>query len=182
MSPDDVRALARSAPEQWTELEIEHRSDHLEARVTLRHGRLEGIDLSTGRRIHEVGSPPSSWSVRPVEPYATNYEWSAMLDPYELGEGVEIDDLRVEELFGRPVVAFVARAVPGYEPICSCCPLVFSEVSQRLEHGEDWRPRPGEIPDGVDLALDLDVGIVVSSRQRGGRLTSWFTNEILRVA
>jgi hypothetical protein len=28
---------------------------------------------------------------------------------------------------------------------------------------------PGELPDGVELALDLGVGIVVSSQHRGGR-------------
>jgi hypothetical protein len=117
-----------------------------------------------------------------LEPYATNYQWSAMLDPYELGQGVTISEVRCEELFGRPVVAFIARAVPGYEPVCSCCPLVFSEVSERLEHGNDWRARPGELPDGVDMALDLGTGIVVSNRDRGGRLKHWFTNEIIRAA
>jgi hypothetical protein len=60
-----------------------------------------------------------------------------MLDPYELGDGVEISDVRSEVIFGRPAVAFVAHAVRGHEPVCSCCPLVFSEVSQRLEHGDD---------------------------------------------
>jgi hypothetical protein len=182
VTPDDVRLLARSAPERWSELEIVHRSDDLDVRATLRHGELDGARLDDGRRIRVLGAPPSSWSVRPLEPYASNYEWSAMLDPYELGEGVEISDLRGEELFGRPVVAFVARAVPGYDPVCSCCPLVFSEVSQRLEHGDDWRPELGELPDGVDLALDLGVGIVVRSRHRGGRRGRWFTNEIIRAA
>ena len=120
--------------------------------------------------------------MRSLEPYATNYQWSAMLDPYELGERVEISDVRSEELFGRPVVTFVAHAVPGYEPVCSCCPLVFSEVSQRLEYGNDWRAKPGDLPDGVDLALDLEAGIVVSNRHRGGRRGQWFTNEITRGA
>ena len=151
-------------------------------RASLRHGQLDGHCLGDGHRFYEVGAPPSSWSVRPLEPYATNYEWSAMLDPHELGDGVAISDVRVERLFGRPVVAFVARAVPGYAPICSCCPLVFSEVSQRLEHGEDWQAQPGELPDGVELVLDLEIGIVVSSRHRGGRHGHWFTNEIVRAA
>lgn len=182
MTPEDVRRLARSVPERWTELELVHRSDYLDVQATLRHGELDGVRLSDGRRIHERGAPPSGWTVRPLEPYATNYLWSAMLDPYELTEGITIDEVRRAELFGRPVVSFVARAVPGYEPICSCCPLVFSEASQQLEHGEDWTPRPGELPDGVDLALDLEVGIVVSSRDRGGRLGSWFTNQVLRAA
>ena len=149
-------------------------------RAALRHGELDATRLDDGHRMHEVGAPPSSWSVRPLEPYATNYEWSAMLDPYELGAGVTISGVRSDELFGRPVVAFVAHAEPGYDPVCSCCPLVLSQVSQRLEHGDDWRPQPGELPDGVDLALDLAVGIVVSSRQRGGSRGQWFTNEITR--
>ena len=174
--------MARSVPERWTELELVHRSDYIDVRATLRHGELDGVRLPDGHRIHERGAPPSSWTLRPLEPYATNYQWSAMLDPYELTEGVAITHVRGEELFGRPVVAFVARAMPGYEPVCSCCPLVYSLVSQRLEHGDEWSPEPGELPDGVDLALDLGVGIVVSSRDRGGRLGSWFTNEILRVS
>jgi hypothetical protein len=181
VTPEDVRRLARSVPERWTELELVHRSDYFDVRATLRHGELEGVRLSDGERIHERGAPPSSWTIRPLEPYATNYQWSAMLDPYELTEGVAITDVRRDEFFDRPVVAFVARAEPGYHPVCSCCPLVFSEVSQCLEHGEEWMAQPGELPDGVDLVLDLEVGIVVSSRDRGGRLAGWFTNEIVRI-
>jgi len=180
VTPEDVRRLASSAPERWTELEIVHRSDYVDVRATLRHGELDGVRLSDGARIHERGAPPSSWGVRPLEPYATNYQWSAMLDPHELTDGVVITEVRSAEVFGRPAVAFVAHAVPGYDPVCSCCPLVFSEVSQRLELGAGWTARPGELPDGVDLALDREVGIVVSSRDRGGRLGGWFTNEIVR--
>lgn len=179
MTPDDVRALARSVPERWSELEIVHRSDYVDVRATLRHGELDGTRLSDGRRIREVGAPPSSWTVRALEPYATYYLWSAMLDPYELGEGVTITDVRQDVLFGRPVVSFIAHAVAGYDPVCSCCPLVFSEVSQRLEHSDEWASEPGQLPDGVALSLDLGVGIVVSSRDRGGRLGHWFTNEII---
>jgi len=182
VTPEDIRRLAGSAPERWRELELLHRSGDEDVRATLHHGELDAIRLSDGHRIRERGAPPSSWGVRPLEPYPTNYAWSAMLDPYELTRGVAITDVRRHELFGRPVAAFVARAVPGYDPVCSCCPLVFSAESQRLEHGEDWTARPGELPDGVDLALDLEIGIVVSSRDRGGRLGHWFTNEILRVA
>ena len=181
MTPADVRLLARSAHERWSELEFVYRSDYVDVRAALRHGELDATRLDDGNRIHELGAPPSQWSVRPLGPYATNYQWSAMLDPYELGEGVTMSDVRSDELFGRSVVTFVARAVPGYEPVCSCCPLVFSEVSQRLEYGDDWRAQPGELPDGVDMALDLDIGIAVSNRHRGGLHGQWFTNEITRV-
>ncbi|MDN4173658.1 hypothetical protein QWY28_11925 [Nocardioides sp. SOB77] len=181
MTPDEVRRLAGSAHERWTELELVHRSSYLSVHATLRHGELDGVVLDDGRRVRERGAPPSSWSLRPLEPYATSYEWSAMLDPHELTEGVEITDVRRAELFGRPVVAFVARAVTGYDPICSCCPLVLSEVSERLEHGEDRTPAaPGDLPTATELALDLGVGIVVSSRERDGRRGGWFTNELLR--
>jgi hypothetical protein len=180
VTPEDVRALARSAPERWSELELIHRSDYVDVRATLRHGEVDATRLDDGHRIHEVGAPPSSWSVRPLEPYATNYQWSAMLDPYELGECVAISDVRNADLFGRPAVVFVAHAASGYAPVCSCCPLVFSEVSQRLEYGDDWRAEPGEMPDGVDVALDIATGIVVSDRHRGGRRGQWFTNEIIR--
>ncbi len=180
VTPDDVRRLTRSAPERWGELELVHRSEGDHLHVTLRHGELDGVRLPEGTPIHERGAPPSSWTVRPLEPYATNYQWSAMLDPYELTAGVQLDDVRLGELFGRPVVAFTARAVEGYDPVCSCCPLVRSEVSERLEQGDDWQPTPGQLPDAVELALDLEVGIVVSSRERGGEWNGWFTNEILR--
>jgi hypothetical protein len=182
VTPDEVRELARSVPERWTELELVHRSDWMDVRATLRHGELDGVRLSDGHRIHERGAPPSSWAVRPLEPYATNYQWSAMLDPYELTSGVQIIDPQHEELFGRPVVAFTARAEPGYDPVCSCCALVFSDISQLLEHGDAWTTLPGKPPDRVELALDLEVGIVVSSRHLGGSHPTWFTNEILRAA
>lgn len=180
MTPDAVRELARTAYGRWSELELVHRSDYVDVRATLRHGELDAVRLDDGHQIHERGAPPSSWAVRPLEPYATNYQWSAMLDPYELSRGVTITGVRQEVLFDRPVVAFVARAVTGYDPVCSCCPLVFSEVSQRLEYGEEWVAPAGELPDGVDLSLDLQVGIVVSSHHRGGRLGAWFANEIVR--
>jgi hypothetical protein len=182
MTPEDVRRLARAVPDRWTELEFVHRSDYVDVHATVRHGELDAVRLADGFHIQERGAPPSSWTVRPLEPYATNYRWSAMLDPFELTAGVEITDVQTAELFGRPVVAFTARAVTGYDPVCSCCPLVFSEVTQQMEYGEHWKPEPGELPDGVDMALDLEIGIVVTGRDRGGRLGNWFTNEILRAS
>jgi hypothetical protein len=182
VGPADVRELARDVPARWRELDLVHREPVETFEVTLRHGELDGVRLPGRQRVRERGAPPSSWSVRDLEPFPTNYAWSAMLDPYELTTGVVMTEVRRDELFGRPVVRFVARAVEGYDPVCSCCPLVLSEVSKRLEHGETWASRPGDLPDGVELALDLEVGIVVSSRDLGGRHPSWFTNELRRVA
>lgn len=179
MSPDDVRELARRAHASWTALEIVHRSGHEEIHAWLRHGEYDAVRLPRGGRIRDRGAPPSSFALRDVEPYPTNYRWSAMLDPHELTAGVDITEVRREKIFGRPAVTVTARAGVGYDPICSCCPLVFSEVSQRLEHGDSWRAPPGEVPESVELALDLKTGIVVSSRDRGSRLADWFTNEIV---
>ncbi|MFT3874104.1 MAG: hypothetical protein QM714_15920 [Nocardioides sp.] len=58
----------------------------MEVHAVLRHGELDGVRLLDGQRLRERGAPASSWTVRPLEPYATNYQWSAMLDPYELNE------------------------------------------------------------------------------------------------
>ncbi|MCH1868792.1 hypothetical protein [Nocardioides sp. CFH 31398] len=181
MTPDDVRELARSAPYRWTELDLVHRScggEHLE--VSLRHGVLTGRDVARGRDLHDTERPPSSF-FRPVEPYPTNYLWCAMLDPDELSHDVRLTEISEGELFGRPVVSFVAHAEDDYDPVCTCCPLVFSEASERHEQPDGWTPAPGELPDGVEITLDREAGIVVSSRDRGGRLESWFTTEITRV-
>lgn len=97
----DVRRLARSVPDRWTQLELIHRSDYMDVRATLRHGELDGVRLEDGHRIHERGPPPSSWTLRPLEPYATNYGWSAMLDPFELTESVAITEVRRDQFFAR---------------------------------------------------------------------------------
>jgi hypothetical protein len=181
MTPDDVRELARSAPYRWTELDLTYRDsggEHLE--VSLRHGVLEGRDVARGRDLRDTERPSSSF-FRPVEPFPTNYRWCAMLDPFELSEDVVLTEIGESELFGRSVVSFVAHAEDGYDPVCTCCPLVFSEASERHEQPDGWTPTPGELPDGVGIALDREVGIVVSLRDRGGRLDGWFTTQITRV-
>jgi hypothetical protein len=180
VTPDDVRALAGSAHARWAELELVHElSGWGTLTACLRHGEITWVE--DGRTRTERGNPPSSFPVRPVEPYPTDYQWCAMLDPTELTAGVEISAVRSEELHGRPVVAFEARAVEGYDPICTCCPLVLSEESQRLEYG-GTRPRPDVVvPEHVELALDLETGVVVSSRDVGGSRSGWFTTRLTRV-
>lgn len=143
----------------------------------LRHGELEAVWRTDGRVQREQGAPPSSWSVRPLEPYATNYRWSAMLDPWELGAGVLLDDVRSDVLHGRPVWRARARAVDGYDPICSCCPLVLGEVSERLEHGDRVPVRP--LPEAWDVAVDVATGIVVGDHPVGSWPWGGFENEIL---
>lgn len=86
-------------------------------------------------------------------------------------DGEEVEAwLRHGEVEGRPTVAFRAVARKGYDPICSCCPLVLSDVAWRLEHQD--RPVPPDLPVAADLALDLETGIVVSREPVGGGVTS----------
>lgn len=174
---DDVRALVRSAPRRWESLRLRHRSPLGEIDATLRHGELDGR-TGDGRSVHERGPTPTSWTVREIEPIWQSYLWAAMLDPYELGDHVAITDVREDRVAGRPVWRFRARAEEGYDPICSCCPLVLCEITERYERGDDWVPPPGTtLPAACDLAIDVDTGIVVSSRDVGG--SRWFETEIL---
>lgn len=160
MDADDVRALARTAPERWERLHFVHTGGPAgRVEAWLRHGEAEVRDEAG--RVHRLsGSTPTSWTVRDIEPIWQSYDWAAMLDPYELGEHVEIDRVRLTEVAGRPAVSFRAQAQEGYDPICSCCPLVPGEVAWRLEHGDSREPeRP--LPEHVELTLDRLTGIVV---------------------
>ncbi len=178
--PDDVRVRVRSAP-GWESLHLVHRGTLLgEVEAWLRHGEVEVRRLSDGGTFRDTEAPGSSWTVRPLEPIYQSYLWAAMLDPYELGDGVAISDLRTDQHHGRPVWRFHARAEEGYEPICSCCPLIFSAITERYEYGEDWVPPAGvTLPEGVEIALDLGTGIVVSSCDVGGTRGGRFDNQIL---
>jgi hypothetical protein len=177
MHADDVRALAASAPGRWAEIAMTHHSHQHAFEVTLRPGELRGRDLRTGRTFEDRERPPSC-HFRPVEPYPTNYHWCAMLDPVELSHDVTISQVEETEPHRRPAVTFVAHAEEGNDPICGCCPLQYSDVSERHEQPEGCTPAPGQFPDGVELALDLELGIVVRSRDRGGRLGGWLSNDI----
>ncbi|MXG89487.1 hypothetical protein [Nocardioides flavescens] len=165
MDADDVRALLRDVPSRWRSLHLVHTGiDDVEA--WLRHGELE-VRRSDGTVRRESGFTPTSWTVRDIEPIWTSYTWAAMLDPYELSEHVDLADVREVEVEGRPAVAFRAVARDGYDPICTCCPLVLTEVAWRLEHGDD-RPLPPDLPTAADITLDLETGIVVVCEPVGG--------------
>jgi hypothetical protein len=115
------------------------------------------------------------------DPMHQNYEWVAMLDPVELTAGVELADLRAEVRAGRETWWARARAVDGYDPRCSCCPLLWSPVSDELEYGEDGSPYSTDYPSGYDVALDVGTGVVVALRPDGGRADLGFDVDILDV-
>ncbi len=147
---DDV-LVARAAQIRWAHhVEPVRREDGL---VAVRPDRADAWLAATGRW-------PDALEVD--DPMYDNYQWVAMLDPAELGAGVELTDVRETTHHGRR--AWAARAVPGqgYEPRCGCCPLLWSEVSERGERGEEFDPAGVVFPEAYDVVLDHATGFVVS--------------------
>jgi hypothetical protein len=127
-----------------------------------------------------VDRRPDHWSWWHSDPMYENYRWVAMLDPAELASGTVLTDLQADVLHGRPVWRARAAAVEGYDPRCSCCPLLWSEVSDRLEYSGTRQVPPGRhYPTAYDVALDVATGVVVSLRPLGGsQPEDWFEVEI----
>ena len=121
---------------------------------------------------------PEGWAFRHADPMFENYRWVAMLDPAELAAGVVLARLAEGELFGRPVWRARAVAVEGYDPLCGCCPLLWSSVSDDVEYGPDRPPATERYPDAYDVALDVGTGVVVSLRPVGGSRDDRFDVEI----
>ena len=132
-----------------------------------------------------VRARPEGWDIDYDELFHENYRWVAMLDPAELAVGVEMTDVRVEERQGRETWSAQVRAVEGYDPRCSCCPLLWSEVSDLLEAESmsfKYGTPQGPWPEAYDVALDRTTGVVVSVRPVGGEATyAWFEVSILDV-
>ncbi len=110
-----------------------------------------------------------------------------MLDPVELSRHVSVEDLRVDEVAGRPAWRASLRALPGYSPRCggNCCELLWSEVGRvcEVEDPADAYVGPGaDYPDHHDVALDVQTGVVVRCLPVGGAAdASWLENDILEV-
>lgn len=125
------------------------------------------------------------------DPMWGNYRWVAMLDPVELSHGVEVSEVHARERLGRLTWTATVRALPesaedagdGYNPRCSCCPLLFGAVSQALETAGGG-PRPSEdkvagYPSAYRVSLDVETGVVVDVEpQDGDHPEQAFTNEI----
>lgn len=107
--------------------------------------------------------------VRYGDPMWQTYTWVAMLDPVELSHHVDVEDVRETEVQGRRTWRAVARPLPGYQPVCGCCALLLSEISERDERGDDYRPPEGvTYPDAYAVALDVETAVVVGIEPIGG--------------
>ena len=121
-----------------------------------------------------VAERPSSIEIEYDDPMYGNYSWVAMLDPVELSHHVEVSDPRVDEVVGRVTWRALLRAEEGYDARCggNCCELLWSDVSRRCEFDDPSDappPQPGRVyPDGHDVSLDLQTGVVVRCHPVGG--------------
>ena len=121
------------------------------------------------------------------DPMWQNYRWVAMLDPVELSHGIEVSAVAAAERLGRMTWTATCRAIPGkdegYAPRCSCCPLLFGEVSQSMEFDDPAVVREREptvgYPTSYGVSLDVETGIVVEVEPHDGdRRHNVFSNEI----
>ncbi len=134
-----------------------------------------------------VVSRPDAWAVDYDGLYVENYYWTALLDPVELADGIWADgppltdtprpaglamaSLESTERQGRTTWWATVTPTPVYDPRCSCCPLLFGEVSQGWER-QAGAPRPaGEEPvyaSSYLVGLDRATGICVSVEHLDG--------------
>lgn len=117
-------------------------------------------------------------------PMVENYRFVAMLDPVELADGdpyaaaevdgetehagppppaLDVTELCAVEHHGRPALEAVVRTLPGYEPRCSCCPLLNGADAYALESEAYGGPlpafsEPGSAPDAHTFRVRLDRG------------------------
>lgn len=93
-----------------------------------------------------------------------DYRFVAVLDPYELSDGVEVLEVRAVEHVGRPAWEALLRPTDGYEPRCACCPLMRSRETD-LAEGLD---PPPAYADAHRILLDTATGVCVRAHEVGG--------------
>ena len=138
-----------------------------------------------------VAERPEDWRYEFDAPMWKDYTWVAMLDPVELSHHVDVANLRIDEVAGRPAWRAELRAESGYDARCgsNCCELLWSEASWYADFGGLDQPDrdappipPGTVfPDHYDVALDVQTGIVVRLRAVGARPDLGFENDIIDV-
>lgn len=134
-----------------------------------------------------VTQRPEGWHLEHGDPMWQDYLWTAMLDPLELSYGVEIGEVEGTTVRGRPTSAATCRPLigkgeewkGGYDPRCSCCPLLDSAVSRLLESGpQDPKLSDSELPTTYRVHLDVQTGIVVDITPLDGSGGTSLPNEI----
>ena len=134
-----------------------------------------------------VARRPEDWHYDHGDPMWRDYQWTAMLDPAELSEGVDVRDVTATMLRGRPTWSATCRPLRGddeeekggYTPRCGCCPLLDSPASRIHEYGpEDPTLVGGGLATVYRVHLDVQTGIVVDLTPLDGTEGNSLTNEI----
>lgn len=130
-----------------------------------------------------VSARPDDWQVCYGDPMWGNYRWVAMLDPHELSHSVDVRNPVEETVDGRPVWRADVSALPGYDPQCGCCELLWSAESWKVDNEGMPIPEGTVFPDHYDVALDVQTGVVVRLAPVGDTSHPGlgFQNEILAV-
>lgn len=149
-----------------------------------RQGSLGGAAALPATGQHQPGAPPllpaphldedglaraerQPWNDGPDVPMWQDYRFVAVLDPYELSEGVDLLELRAVEHGGRPAWEALLRPTPGYAPRCTCCPLMRTPHTD-LAEGLEQLPA---YADAHRVRLDVGTGVCVRAREVGGPAT-----------
>ncbi|WP_409482900.1 hypothetical protein [Arsenicicoccus dermatophilus] len=111
----------------------------------------------------------------------SSYLWVAVMDPHELTDGCDpedmvdrhgtrVEDVRVLEHRGRETWAATVIPLDGYDPHCSCCPLLPGRAAAELmvRTGELDEPDP-QGATRFEVWLDRATGVVVRLRALDGR-------------
>lgn len=104
------------------------------------------------------------WTEGPEVPMWRDYRFVAVLDPYELSDGVDVLELAEVEHGGRPAWEALLLPTPGYQPRCACCSLMQTRDTDLME-GMD--PLPA-YADAHRVRLDVGTGVCVRTREVGG--------------
>lgn len=124
------------------------------------------------------------WAARqrfPDAPMFQNYYWVAMFDPFELtapffggdddGPATTVEEVTLVDHHGRPAWEALVRPLDGYDPRCSCCPLLDSAQADDAEAEAGAAPQrpPGfAYADAYRVRLDVGTGICVLVAEVGG--------------
>ena len=150
---------------------------------------------SDGLVVRRPDSPHDPY--RYDDPMFQSYHWVAMLHPFELADGVELDedgalagpswfpDLSpIEALTGPKEVDHHGRAAlevevattDHYASRCPCCPLLDGAQASRRLSAAGWPQELNGEPEVLRLRLDTQTGVLVQLIELGGRTAvgNWF--------
>ena len=177
LTDETFRELARSSPWRWRSVHLlrESGGPPPDGEVEAWIRRPDRMRVAYDGGVHIVRHATDEVDAeRGTDPMWQSYQWVAMLAPVELADGQDapgtvLANLRETQRRGRRT--WWANAVPteAYFPRCGCCPLLWSEISDRGEYGgENPYLSTPDHPTSYEVALDVETGICVALHAQGG--------------